>query len=152
MCRTGGLFDRLSEVLAEIAAVPAVERGAGSGDRVASLLSARAVLEAALLDEVAAFDASGAFEVAGSPTTRAWLRAEQRLGRREAGSLVKRARGLRDLPLAAAALKSGSISAESAAHIVEASLKATGPTNDIDDFSPFEQILVGLACDATADE
>ena len=65
---------------------------------------------------------------------------------------MKRARGLRDLPLAAAALKSGSISAESAAHIVEASLKATRPTNDIDDFSPFEQILVGLASDASADE
>jgi hypothetical protein len=70
MCSTAqGLLDRLSDDLSQLGQTAAVERGAaGAGDRISVLLDARAKVEALLLDEVAAFDAAGAYVEAGTPT------------------------------------------------------------------------------------
>lgn len=145
-----GLLREASDALQALATGRAVERGAaGSPERMAALLTARAQLEAALLDETAAFDAAGAFADEGSPTTAAWLRTAHRLGRRDASGLVHLARELRDLPQTFDALRAGVISREHAAQIVKGK---TMLRVDAADFGRYEGTLVALAAEASPDE
>jgi hypothetical protein len=98
---------------------------------------------------VAAFDTAGAHTGDGAATTAGWLRAQQRLGRRDASGLVHQARQLRDLPATSAALTTGTISREHAVQIVKAQVAAG---LDADGFARYEPILVDLATQASPDE
>lgn len=141
-------LEAAEQALKALAFGRAVERSAeGSSERINQLLVLRARLEAVLLDELAAFDTAGAHADKGSPTTAAWLRAVQRLGRRDASALVHQARELRELPMTLDALRSGAISREHAVQIVK------GKTSSgVVDFTPYEPVLVALAQEASPDE
>ena len=143
-------LDRLGDDLSQLGQTAAVERGpSGAGDRISALLTARAQVEALLLDEVAAFDASGAYVEAGTPTAASWLRASGRLGRRDASGTVHQARELRDLTATSEALRAGSISRAHAIEIVKAKERSC---LDAESFRRYEEILVELATHATPDE
>ena len=143
-------LDRLGDDLSQLGQTAAVERGpSGAGDRISALLTARAKVEALLLDEVAAFDASGAYVEAGTPTAASWLRASGRLGRRDASGTVHQARELRDLTATSEALRAGSISRAHAIEIVKAKERSC---LDAESFRRYEEILVELATHATPDE
>lgn len=148
--RDSVLLEAAGNALQALASGHAVERGAaGSAERIAALLTARAQLEAALLDETAAFDAAGAYAAEGSPTTASWLRAAHRLGRRDASASVHLARELRELPQTLDALRAGVISREHAAQIIK------GKTTlglDAAEFARFESTLVALATETSPDE
>jgi hypothetical protein len=148
MCSSQSPSDRLTASLAAMAAVPAAERGA-SADRIRALVSARASVEALLVDEVAVFDAAGAAVDDGAPTTASWLRAQARFGQREASGLVHRARELRQLRSTRDAALAGAISQAHVSEIVKARLRSCLGG---DDFGPYEQILVNLALEASPDE
>jgi Domain of unknown function (DUF222) len=136
------------QVVDALASDCAVDRGtAGSGERINRLLTLRARLDAVLLDELAVFDAAGAHADDGSPTTASWLRAAQRLARRDASALVHQARELRELPATLDALRSGVISRDHAVQIVKGKT-----TLGVSDFTPYEPILVALAREASPDE
>lgn len=151
MCSSeAGLLEAAASALAALASGAAVERGvAGSSERIGQLLTARAQLDAALLDEAASLDAAGAYADEGSPTAAAWLRAAQRLGRRDASLLVHLARELRDLPRTFEAMRLGALSREHAAQIVKAK---TTLGLDASDFGRYERTLVDLAIEASPDE
>ena len=144
------LLERLERTLGALTSTAAVERvSAGASERISRLLTARARLDAALLEEVAAFDAAGAFVEEGNPTAASWLRAVNRVARREASSIVHLARELRELPGTFDALRSGSISREHALQVVKA--KTTAGL-DAAGFARFEPVLVELATKASPDE
>jgi hypothetical protein len=140
--RSRGGLDLVTGTVAEAGA-------AGSGDRIARLLRARARLDAVVYTEVDAFDAAGGSTGEGAATAAGWLRAEQRLGRRDASGLVFQARQLRDLPVTSAALGAGTISREHATAILKAKVSTGLETRD---FDPYEAILVELAEKASPDE
>jgi Domain of unknown function (DUF222) len=149
MCsNSGDVLLALEEALEGVAAVTAAGP-AGSGDRIGRLLAAKARLDAALYAEVATFDATGGGVVDGAAPTAGWLRAQHRLGRRDASGLVHQARRLRDLPATSAALTAGRISREHATAIIKAQI-STGL--DPAGFDRFEAILVDLAAAASPDE
>jgi mRNA-degrading endonuclease toxin of MazEF toxin-antitoxin module len=81
-------------------------------DRLLALLTALRGMQAQVIRQVDAFDARGLSVDDGCRTTRAWLRAFGRLSDHTAGDLVHTARTLRDLPLLAAASRSGELPAE----------------------------------------
>ncbi|MDQ3308345.1 MAG: HNH endonuclease [Actinomycetota bacterium] len=151
MCSTAqSLLDRLGDDLSQLGQTAAVERGAaGAGDRISALLTARAQVEALLLDEVAAFDGVGAYVEAGTSTAASWLRASGRLTRREASGTVHQARELRNLTITARALSAGEISRAHATEIIKAKQRSC---LDADSFRRYEEILVELAMHASADE
>ncbi len=141
---------RVEESLSALASTAAVERGTGgSSERISRLLSARAQLEAALADELGAFDAAGAYAEEGNPTAASWLRAANRLSRRDASALVHFARQLRELPLTFDALRAGLISRE---HAVQVAKARTTSALDQAEFAPYEKVLVDLAKKASPDE
>jgi hypothetical protein len=115
MCSNNGeALESLEGALDEVAATVSAAGAAGSGDRIGRLLAARARLDAVVYAEVAAFDTAGACTDDGAATTAGWLRAQQRLGRRDASGLVHQARRLRYLPATSAALTAGTISRDHA--------------------------------------
>jgi hypothetical protein len=140
----------VSQALEAYGSDRAADRGAaGSADRISRLLLVRAQIDAALLDETAAFDAAGAYADEGSATAASWLRNAQRLARRDASALVHLARELRNLPTTFDALQTGAISSEHAVQIVKA--KTTLQLAAVD-FERYEAILVDLAKEASPDE
>lgn len=140
----------LAQATSALVADRAVERGpAGSCERIAQLLVARAQLDAAILDETAAMDAAGAYADEGAPTAASWLRASQRLGRRDASAMVHLARELCGLPQTFDAFCSGAISREHAVQIVKG--KTTLGMQPAE-FGRYEGILVALAREASPDE
>lgn len=144
------LVERLEQTLGALASTPAVERvSVGSSERISRLLAARAQLDAALVDEVAAFDAAGGYVEEGNPTAASWLRAANRLARRDASAMVHFARELRELPVAFDALRSGWISREHAVQVVKA--KTTSGL-EAAEFGRYEKVLVELATQASPDE
>jgi uncharacterized protein DUF222/HNH endonuclease len=150
MCSNNGeAVECLEEALEKVAATASASGAAGSGDRIGRLLAAKARLDAVVYAEVAGFDAAGACVDDGAATTVGWLRAQQRLGRRDASGLVFQCRRLRDLGLTSAALAEGAISREHATAIVRAQA-ASGL--DADGFARYESILVDLARQASPDE
>jgi Domain of unknown function (DUF222)/HNH endonuclease len=82
------------------------------GPALRELLAHQARLGAFLAQAVAAFDASGAWSLAGARSATAWLRAEARLSRKDASGQVRRGRALRRLPEAAAAWGAGAITGD----------------------------------------
>ncbi|MCZ7530316.1 MAG: 13E12 repeat family protein [Acidimicrobiia bacterium] len=69
-------------------------------------------LEARLSERIAAFDASGEWEVDGSASAQAWLRYHGRLSPSAASGAVKTARRLRHLPITQEAFAAGEISSD----------------------------------------
>ncbi len=139
-------LEQLQHALRALASTVAVERGSvGSSQRISRLLDARAVLDAALVDEVAAFDAAGAYADEGNPTAASWLRAANRLTRRDASAMVHFAREMRELPVTFESLRSGAISREHAVQIVKAK---TTLGMEAGEFERYEQTLVDLATEA----
>jgi len=98
---------------------------------------------------VTAFDTSGAYVEAGTPTAASWLRASGRLGRRDASGTVHQARELRDLTATSEALRAGSISRAHATEIVKAKERSC---LDAESFRRYEEILVELSRRASPDE
>ena len=82
------------------------------GRAIRELLAHQARLGAFVAQAVAAFDASGAWSLAGARSATAWLRAEARLSRKDASGQVRRGRALRRLPEAAAAWRAGAITGD----------------------------------------
>jgi hypothetical protein len=150
MCSNSGeALGAVESALDAVAATAAAAGAAGSADRIGRLLAARARLDAIVYVEVASFDTAGAHTDDGAATTAGWLRAQQRLGRRDASGLVHQARQLRDLPATSAALTTGTISREHAVQIIKAK---TSTGLDADGFARYEPILVDLATQASPDE
>jgi hypothetical protein len=115
MCSNNGeALDAVESALDAVAATDATAGAAGSADRIGRLLAAKARLDAIVYVEVASFDMAGAHTGDGAASTAGWLRAQQRLGRRDASGLVHQARQLRDLPATSAALTTGTISRDHA--------------------------------------
>jgi hypothetical protein len=150
MCSNiGESLDALEDALDGVALTASAAGAVGSGERIGRLLAARARVDALLYAELAAFDAAEGHTEDGAASTAGWLRAEQRLGRRDASGLLFQARRLRDLGLTSAALAEGAISREHATAIVRAQAAAG---LDADGFATYESILVDLARQASPDE
>ncbi|MCZ7530846.1 MAG: 13E12 repeat family protein [Acidimicrobiia bacterium] len=82
------------------------------GREILDLFRAVYRLEARLSERIAAFDASGEWEVDGSASAQAWLRYHGRLSPSAASGAVKTARRLRHLPRTAEAFAAGEISSD----------------------------------------
>jgi hypothetical protein len=150
MCsNVGEALECLQGALEKVATTASMPGAVGSGDRIGRLLAAKARLDAIVYAEVAGFDTAGACVDDGAATTAGWLRAQQRLGRRDASGLVHQARRLRDLPRTSAALAAGTISREHATAIVKAKTRTALSTED---FDRYETILVDLARQSSPDE
>ena len=76
-------------------------------------------MDAARARVLAEFDSRSGYVADGCPTAASWLRAKCQLSRGASGALVRLARGLRELPVTAAALADGRINAGHAGGIVE---------------------------------
>jgi hypothetical protein len=102
-------LDVLSEVIDDLAgADPAT---VADGPSIKKLHGMLAQLEASVTAASASFDASGEWALDGALTAPAWLSRECRLPRAQARKVVRRGRGLTDLPLFAAAWAQGEITA-----------------------------------------
>ncbi|HEX7095735.1 MAG TPA: DUF222 domain-containing protein [Acidimicrobiales bacterium] len=105
------LLERQEATGVDSAVAPCTSADAVPGEE---LLRGRAVLdrlEACWLAQLAAFDAAGDFAADGAVSTVAWLRQQARLSHAAASRAVKRARQLRQLPVTAALVGAGELSA-----------------------------------------
>jgi Domain of unknown function (DUF222) len=135
----------LDTAIAAISALPAdasQQPDSVLADRMAQLARLRAMVDAALVEQVASFDARAAARYDGQTSTQAWLRAKLRMGG-QVGDLVRVARQLSGLPQIAKAFGAGEISFEHAALI--AKLACAVGTEPLADYEP---ILLELASTA----
>ena len=121
-----GLVSAIDELAAaDLDLMSDCERGA----ELRELYDARTRLEAQINRRLGAFDARGLSEVDGAPSTQSWLRGHCRLTPSDAAGEVQTARGLRELPIVAAAWEAGEINRQHARAITmlakETSLDAT---------------------------
>jgi hypothetical protein len=125
--------DELDAVIAAVGALPADAAGQPDpvlADRMHRLVQARAMLDAVLVEQVAAFDARAGARVDGQTSTQAWLRSRLRLGGDAAG-LVRVARQLADLPQLAKAFAAGEVPLEHASAVAQlAGAVGAGPVAD----------------------
>jgi hypothetical protein len=85
--------------------------------RMRELVRIRAMVDATLAEQVAAFDARAGARYDGQTSTAAWLRARLRLGGGQAGQLLLIARRLGNMALVGKALAAGEITLEHAAAV-----------------------------------
>jgi hypothetical protein len=107
--------------------------------RMGELVRLQAVVQAALVEQVAAFDARAGARYDGQTSTQAWLRARLRLGG-QAAQLLQVARQLGRLPQLAKAFAAGEITLEHAAAVAQ--LVAQVGVQAVADY---ESILLDLA-------
>jgi hypothetical protein len=107
--------------------------------RMDQLVRLRAMVDAALVEQLAAFDARAAARYDGQTSTRAWLRSRLRLGG-QAAQLLLVARQLDRLPQVAKAFAAGEITLEHAAAVAALAV-AVGA----EQVAGYEQILLDLA-------
>ena len=93
----GGELDAMMTAVAQLPADTAQVPDTVLADRMRQLLAARAMLDAALVEQLAAFDARDGARYDGQTSTQAWLRSQLRLGG-QAGDLLRVARQLASLP------------------------------------------------------
>ena len=128
--------DDLDAVMAAVGAVPADAAGLPDSvlaARMRRLAQARAMLDAVLVEQVAAFDARAAASYDGQTSTQAWLRSRLRLGG-DAAALVRVARQLAGLPQVAKTFAAGEISLEHASAIAQ--LASTVGAGAVADYQP----------------
>jgi hypothetical protein len=132
----------LDAVLAAIGDLPADAAGAPDTvlvSRMRQLVQVKAMIDAALTDQVAAFDARAGARYDGQTSTMAWLRSRLRLGG-QATQLLRVARHLDGLPQLAKAFAAGEITLEHAAAVAT----LVGQVG-VEPVSPYETILLDLA-------
>lgn len=112
-------------------------------DRMAELARLRAIVDAALVEQLAVFDARSGANYDGQTSTQAWLRARLRMGG-QVGDLVRVARQLSGLPHIAKAFGAGEISLEHAALVAKLAT-AVG----VELLADYEPILLDLGRTAT---
>jgi hypothetical protein len=128
--------DDLDVVIAAVGALPADAAGlpdSALAARMRRLAQARAMLDAVLVEQVAAFDARAAARYDGQTSTQAWLRSRLRLGG-DAAALVRVARQLAGLPQVAKTFAAGEISLEHASAIAQ--LASTVGAGAVADYQP----------------
>jgi hypothetical protein len=128
--------DDLDVVFAAVGALPADAAGlpdSALAARMRRLAQARAMLDAVLVEQVAAFDARAAARYDGQTSTQAWLRSRLRLGG-DAAALVRVARQLAGLPQVAKTFAAGEISLEHASAIAQ--LASTVGAGAVADYQP----------------
>lgn len=134
--------DGLEAVIGAVAALlaePADQPDPVLVARMRQLAQLRAKVDAALVEQVAVFDARAGARYDGQTSTAAWLRSRLRLGG-EVPDLVRAARELAGLPQVAKSFGAGEISLEHAAAIARlAAAVGAGALAD------YEQILLDLA-------
>ncbi len=106
-------------------------------DRVRELDQARRRLDSIWLATLGAFDRSGEWEFDGATSAGAWVAAETLQDHSRAAAQVRLGRRLERLPLVAAALADGAISAEHARVLADAA--------DVPEFGDAEEVLVEQA-------
>jgi hypothetical protein len=109
-----GELDAVVSALSELPADAAEVPDAALVSRMRELARVEAMVDAALAEQVGAFDARAGARYHGQTSTQAWLRSRLRLGG-QAGDLVRVARQLGGLPEAAKAFAAGEITLEHAA-------------------------------------
>jgi hypothetical protein len=111
--------NELDAVMAAIGDLPADAAGAPDTvlvSRMRQLVQVRAMIDAALTEQVAAFDARAGARYDGQTSTMAWLRSRLRLGG-QATQLLRVGRHLEGLPQLAKAFTTGEITLEHAAAV-----------------------------------
>lgn len=109
MCSTDRLSDATT-ALRQLLTAPVVEMPPSRAmDEVVALRGIADLVEAAIADRVAVIHGRGDAAGRGAVSTQAWLRAEGRMPRAEAGRTVATAVGLRELPGVRDALADGQI-------------------------------------------
>lgn len=110
-------------------------------------LRRRSRVEAETARAVAEFEASGAWQVSGARSAKAWLIHHCHLSPAEAGRQVRRGRALRHLPLVDAAFGEGAVTGAHVDLLIDLDHGATK-----DPLHHQEQLLVDLARAHTVDE
>jgi hypothetical protein len=136
----GGELDAVVTAIGALPADATQVPDAVLAERMEQMLQARAMLDAALVEQLAAFDARGGARYDGQSSTRAWLRSRLRLDGGRAGDLVRVARQLADLPEVAKAFAAGEVSLEHVGVIARLA-NAVGA----EALAGYEPILVELA-------
>lgn len=134
--------DDLEAVIAAVGALPADATEQPDPvlvGRMRQLVRLRAMADAALVEQLAVFDARGGAGYDGQTSTAAWLRSRLRLGA-EVTALVRTARQLAGLPQLAKAFAAGEITLEQASAIAQ--LAGTVGAGAV---AEFESILLELA-------
>jgi hypothetical protein len=135
----GGELDAVVTAIGALPADTTQVSDAVLAERMRQLLAARAMLDAVLVEQLAAFDARGGARYDGQTSTQAWLRSRLRLGG-QAGDLVRVARQLAGLPEVAKAFAAGEIGLEHVAVIARLASAVGGEA-----LVGYEPILVELA-------
>jgi hypothetical protein len=141
----GGLMASGGELEAVMAAVGRLPGDAAEApdavlvSRMQDLVRLRAMVEAALCEQLAVFDARAGARYDGQTSTRAWLRARLRLGG-QAGLLLQVARQLDSLPQIAKAFAAGEVTLEHVA-VVSQLVGQVG----VEAVAGYEAILLDLA-------
>lgn len=126
MCSTNRLGDATA-ALRQLLAAPVAELPPSLVmDEVAALRAIADLVEAAITDRVAVIHGRGDAAGRGAVSTQAWLRAEGRMPRAEAGRTVATAVGLRELPAVREAFVSGAISSAHA-RVLARTVRDWGP-------------------------
>jgi hypothetical protein len=128
--------DDLDAVIAAVGALPADAAGlpdSALAARMRRLAQARSMLDAVLVEHVAAFDARAGARYDGQTSTQAWLRSRLRLDG-DAATLVRVARQLAGLPQVAKTFAAGEISLDHASAV--ARLAGTVGAGAVADYQP----------------
>lgn len=135
--------DGFDAALAAVQALPADADDAPDAvltSRMERLVRLRAMVDAVLVEQLAAFDDRAAARYDGQTSTRGWLRSRLRLGGQAAAQLLLVARQLDGLPQVAKAFAAGEITLEHAAAIA-----ALAASVGAEQTARYEQVLLDLA-------
>jgi hypothetical protein len=114
----GGELDAVMAAIGQLPSDATRVPDAVLASRMRQLVQLRAMVDAALVEQLAVFDARAGARYDGQTSTQAWLRSVLRLGG-QVGDLVRVARQLSGLPQVAKAFAAGEITLEHAAAIAQ---------------------------------
>jgi hypothetical protein len=136
-----------ADLLGILGTDPAAMGDAELGDHVEALCALADRLEAARLLAVGEWDARAVWALDGAPNGGTWLAARGRLGRAQAGGIVRTARRLRSMPATADAVRAGRLGTAKARLLA-------GAINDRTEeaFAADEDTLVAEASALTVDQ